>query len=102
MVAGALALATTEARADETVLQQMPAGYIVAPFENHSPSKSLDWQASALAMTIAEKLEAHPALRAAYGPAALDGIDYAFDPEKLARRAVDAGAKWVFAGGFAR
>lgn len=102
LVGGALALATAPARGDETVLQQQPAGYIVAPFENHSPSKSLDWQASALAVTVAEKLEAHPALRAAYGPAVLEGIDYAFDPEKLARRAVDAGAKWVVAGGFAR
>jgi Flp pilus assembly protein TadD len=103
MIGGALVVAAAaRAHADETVLQQLPAGYIVAPFENHSPSKSLDWEASALAMTVAEKLEAHPALRAAYGPTVLEGIDYAFDPEKLARRAVDAGAKWVFAGGFAR
>lgn len=94
--------ATARARGDETVLQQLPAGYIVAPFENHSPSRSLDWEASALAVTIAEKLEAHPMLRAAYGPAVVDGMSYAFDPEKLARRAHDAGAKWVFAGGFGR
>lgn len=85
-----------------TVLQQLPAGYIVVPFENHSPVKSLDWQASALAITVAEKLEAHPALRPAYGPAILDGLDYAFDPEKVARRAREVGARWVFAGGFAR
>jgi tetratricopeptide (TPR) repeat protein len=77
-------------------------GYIVVPFENHSPVKQLDWQSSALAVTIAEKLETHPLLRPAYGPAVLDGIGYAFDPEKVARRAVDGGAKWVFAGGFSR
>ena len=101
-----LAMAPAARARDEapttTVLQQLPAGYIVVPFENHSPVKSLDWQASALAITVAEKLEAHPALRPAYGPAILDGLDYAFDPEKVARRAREVGARWVFAGGFAR
>jgi len=96
------ATATAARAADETVLTQMPAGYIVVPFENHSPVKQLDWQASALAVTIAEKLEGIPALRPAYNAAILDGLDYAFDPEKIARRAHDAGARWVFAGGFAR
>jgi Flp pilus assembly protein TadD len=100
-----LALVASSAQArrmDEVTLQQMPAGYIVAPFENHSPVKQLDWQSSAVAVTIAEKLESNPALRPAYGPAILDGFDYAFDAEKVARRAHDAGARWVFAGGFAR
>ena len=55
------ARARDEAPTTTTVLQQLPAGYIVVPFENHSPVKSLDWQASALAITVAEKLEAHPA-----------------------------------------
>ena len=68
------ARARDEAAPTTTVLQQLPAGYIVVPFENHSPVKSLDWQASALAVTIAEKLEAHPALRPAYGAAILDGL----------------------------
>jgi Flp pilus assembly protein TadD len=81
---------------------QPPPGYIVVPFENKSPVKALDWQASALAMTVAEKLEVHPGLRPAYGPAVLDGLDASFDPEKVARRARDLGAKWVFAGSFSR
>src|SRR5262249_1154111 len=89
-------------RMDEVTLTQMPAGYIVAPFENHSPVKNLDWQPPAIAVTIAEKLEGHSSLRPAYGPAILDGFDYAFDAEKVARRAQQAGARWVFAGGFAR
>jgi hypothetical protein len=97
-----IALSSTARAADETVLQALPAGYIVVPFENHSPVKQLDWQASALAVTVAEKLESHPALRPAYPAAILDGLDYAFDPEKVARRAHDVGARWVFAGGFAR
>ena len=102
LAVGAIALAAT-ARAEETTTHEpQPAGYIVVPFENHSPVKQLDWQASALAVTVAEKLESHPALRPAYGAAVLDGLDYVFDPEKIARRAHDAGARWVFAGGFAR
>ncbi|MDB4969238.1 MAG: Tetratricopeptide 2 repeat protein [Myxococcales bacterium] len=94
--------ATAGARADETVLTAMPSGYIVAPFENRSPVKALDWQTSALAATLAEKLESHAGLRPAYGPSILDGMDYAFDAEKVARRARDSGARWVFAGSFAR
>jgi len=69
-----IALSSTAYAADET-LQAMPAGYIVVPFENHSPVKSLDWQSSALAVTVAEKLESHPALRPAYNAAILDGLD---------------------------
>src|SRR5947208_13716524 len=29
-------------------------GYLVAPFENESPVKALDWMSSALAITVAE------------------------------------------------
>lgn len=97
-----LALASTASAQKEAAPRAMPPGYIVVPFENHSPVKALDWQASALAVTAAEKLEAYPGLRPAYGPAVLDGLAYAFDPEKIARRAVDVGARWVLGGGFAR
>jgi Flp pilus assembly protein TadD len=76
--------------------------YLVVPFENASPVAALDWMASALALTLAEKLEAHPGLRPVYGPPVLDGLGKAFDPEKVARHARDLGAKWVFAGSFAR
>jgi Flp pilus assembly protein TadD len=64
--------------------------------------RALDWQTSALAMTVAEKLEAHPGLRPAYGPAVLDGMSYAFDAPSIARRAREAGARYVFGGSFAR
>jgi tetratricopeptide (TPR) repeat protein len=77
-------------------------GYAVAPFENTSPVKTLDWMCSALAITVAEKLEALPNLRPTYGPAVLDGFSYAFDPEKVARRAHDLGAKWVIGGAVGR
>jgi Flp pilus assembly protein TadD len=101
----AVVFSSTRAGADEPSQaspEPLREGYIVVPFENHSPVKQLDWQSSALALTVAEKLEGLANLRPAYGPGILDGIGYAFDPEKVARRAVDAGAKWVFAGGFAR
>jgi tetratricopeptide (TPR) repeat protein len=84
------------------VLADMPDAYIVAPFHNASPVKQLDWMSGALAVTVAEKLEALQSMRPGYGPAVLDGMDASFDPEKVARRAHDAGAKWVFTGRFAR
>ncbi|MFI5289670.1 MAG: tetratricopeptide repeat protein, partial [Polyangia bacterium] len=98
LAAGALAIWVSPARADE----DLPAAYLVAPFQNASPVKQLDWMSSALAVTVAEKLEALPALRPVYGPKVLDGFEKAFDPEEVARRAHDAGAKWVFSGEFAR
>ncbi len=93
---GGVARGTTPMPAD------LPEPYIVAPFENNSPVKSLDWMSPALALTIAEKLESHPSLRPMYGPGVIDGFDKAFDPEKIARRAKDAGARWVFGGAFSR
>ncbi len=78
------------------------APYIVAPFENSSPVAALDWMSTALAVTLAEKLEAHPALRPVYGTGIVDGFGKAFDPEKVAQRAHDLGAKWVFGGAFSR
>ena len=85
-----------------SILADLPDGYIVAPFENASPVKQLDWMSSALAVTVAEKLEALPGLRPTYGAKTLEGFENKFDPEKVARRAHDAGAKWVFAGSFSR
>jgi Flp pilus assembly protein TadD len=78
------------------------APYIVAPFENQSPVAALDWMSSALAISLAEKLEAHPALRPVYGTAIIDGFPKGFDAEKVAQRAFDLGAKWVFSGSFSR
>jgi tetratricopeptide (TPR) repeat protein len=80
----------------------LPEPYIVAPFENASPVKQLDWMSLALAVTVAEKLESHPQLRPMYGPQVIDGFDKAFDPERVARRAKDLGARWVFSGAYAR
>jgi Flp pilus assembly protein TadD len=78
------------------------APYIVAPFENASPVAALDWMSTALAITLAEKLEAHPSLRPVYGGAIVDGFEKAFDPEKVAQKAHDLGARWVFGGAFSR
>src|SRR4051812_42789132 len=49
--------------------------YVVAPFENTSPVKQLDWMSSALAMTVAEKLEALQQVRPAYGAQIIDGYE---------------------------
>lgn len=84
------------------VLGDLPDAYIVAPFQNTSPVKQLDWMASAFAVTVAEKLEAVPSVRPAYGPGVIDGMPLAFDAEKVARRAHDAGAKWVITGTYNR
>jgi len=107
LTAGALALCGAtfacvgDARATP-LPADLPEPYIVAPFENASPVKQLDWMSPALAVTVAEKLEAHPSLRPMYGPQVLDGFDKTFDPEKIARRAKDLGARWVFSGAFSR
>ncbi len=79
-----------------------PDGYLVTPFENASPVKALDWMSPALATTVAEKLEVHPALRPVYGPSILDGMAPPLDLAKVAARAKEAGARWVFGGAFGR
>ena len=84
------------------VLGDLPDGYVVAPFENASPVKQLDWMSSALAVTIAEKLEVLQNVRPAYGAQIIDGFEKAFDVDKVARRANDLGAKWVVSGAFSR
>jgi Flp pilus assembly protein TadD len=83
-------------------LAEAPDGYVVAPFENASPVKQLDWMSSALALTVAEKLEALTNVRPAYGEKVIDGYDRGFDVDKVAKRARDQGAKWVVTGAFAR
>jgi Flp pilus assembly protein TadD len=81
---------------------QETAPYIVVPLENASPVAALDWMSTALAITMAEKLEAHPALRPVYGGGVVDGFGKAFDAERIAQKAHDVGAKWVFGGSFSR
>lgn len=93
----------TPARAwGSAVLGERPEAYVVVPFENMTNVKNLDWMTSAIAVTVAEKLEAVPSLRPAYGAAVLDGFEPVWDEAKVARRAAEAGAKWVVAGSFER
>ena len=84
------------------VIGDLAESYVVAPFENSSPVKQLDWMSSALAVTVAEKLEALTQIRPAYGAQVIDGYERTFDVVKVARRARDQGAKWVVTGSFAR
>jgi hypothetical protein len=46
----------------------LPDAYLVLPFENASGVKNLDWMRAGLPAALAEKIEAHPGLRPAYGP----------------------------------
>jgi tetratricopeptide (TPR) repeat protein len=98
-LASGLPRARAEAEEDH---HPLPDGYLVAPFENRSPVAALDWMSSALATTVAEKLEVHPALRPVYSAEILEGFPLAFDAAAVAGRASDRGARWVFAGSFAR
>jgi Flp pilus assembly protein TadD len=104
----AIAMLITVAGGAAGAREQVPedpqdtAPYLVAPFENASPVASLDWMSTALAVTLAEKLEAHPSLRPVYGGAILDGFEKAFVPQKIAQKAHDLGARWVFSGSFSR
>src|SRR4051812_27592751 len=59
-----------------------PEGFLVAPFQNESNVKSLDWMASSLAITVAEKLEAVGRLRPVYGPGVLDGWETRMEEPK--------------------
>ncbi len=77
-------------------------GYLVVPFENEAAIRSLDWMAPALAVTLAEQLEAQPGLQPAYGSSILEGFGAKFDSLRIADRARDLGARWVVSGGFAR
>lgn len=77
-------------------------GYLVAPLVNESGVAGLDWMGSALAMTLAERLESLPALRPAYGATVLAGWPAAFDEAEALRRAQAARARWVIAGSYAR
>jgi Flp pilus assembly protein TadD len=78
------------------------APFMVLPFDNASPVAALDWMSSALAVTVAEKLESHPSLRPVYPSGILDGLTPKMDPEAIAQRAHDLGAKWVVGGSFSR
>jgi tetratricopeptide (TPR) repeat protein len=80
----------------------LPEGYVVAPFENASTVKSLDWMASALAVTTAEKLEGMGGIRPVYGASILEGWPAKLDGAKAAERARDAGARWLLTGSFSR
>jgi Flp pilus assembly protein TadD len=98
----AVTFSSTISTAGEGDRISLPEGYLVVPFENDSTLKALDWMASALAVMTAEKLEVLPGLRPAYGPGILSGLPTSLEPDKVAARARELGAKWVVGGRFSR
>jgi tetratricopeptide (TPR) repeat protein len=91
------------AQAAQDDAEPVPDGYVVAPFQYDGGTvlRGLEWMA-ALAVPLAEKIEAVPSLRPAYGPGVIDWTTGAFDADKIAKRARDLGARWVISGSYAR
>ena len=75
-----------------------PARFAVAPFENHSNVKALDWLIAGAPFEIAEKSENVLGLAAAGGPLAVPGAAVESDPIAVAAFARDTGATYVITG----
>src|SRR5438094_9227045 len=84
--AGAAAL-PCGARANEPVVES----YLVLPFENKKGNAELDPYSGALAHALAERLEAHPLLRPAFGAAVLPDVRPPVGDEQAAELARTAG-----------
>jgi tetratricopeptide (TPR) repeat protein len=78
-----------------------PDGYLVLPFVNGSGVAGLEWMRVGLAATLAEKLEAHPGLRATYGELVVPEPGEV-DAAGVAAAARQGGARWVFTAKFRR
>jgi len=107
-VALALAAASIPARADTLTLEptgipdvpkKPPAPYAVMPFENRSGVLGLDWMSAAVPFMLAEKAEAHQAIRPTYGALVLPSSAPVFpSAENVAAFAAREGAVWVWTG----
>ncbi|MBI4510080.1 MAG: tetratricopeptide repeat protein, partial [Deltaproteobacteria bacterium] len=94
----------TLAHSSPDIPKTLPDGYLVLPFENQSGVTGLDWMRAALPAALAEKLEAHPALRPTHGPMILPPGPPLSEvtEEEVRKRGSQADAKWVFTGAFSR
>lgn len=76
-----------------------PEPYAVMPFENRSEVLGIDWMSAAVPFVLAEKAEAHPAIRPAYGSLVLpNAAPVVASPENVAAFAKEQGAVWVWTG----
>ncbi len=90
--------ATSENATDVPPYAAGPARFAVAPFENHSNVKALDWLIAGAPFEIAEKAENVLGLAAAGGPLAVPGAAVESDPVSVAAYARDTGATYVITG----
>jgi tetratricopeptide (TPR) repeat protein len=84
--------------------KDMPPGFVVAPFENPGKLPTIEWMRVGLAVAVAEKLEAVPALRPLGGELfiPLGGGPATLDAAGLAAWAPARRARFVFTGAVAR
>ena len=75
-----------------------PARFAVAPFENHSTVKALDWLIAGAPFEIAEKSENVLGLAATGGPLAVPRSAVESDPIAVAAYARETGATYVITG----
>ena len=75
-----------------------PARFAVAPFENHSNVRALDWLIAGAPFEIAEKSQNILGLAAAGGPLAVPGTIVESDPISVAAYAQQTGATYVITG----
>lgn len=82
----------------------IPHAYVAIPFVNTAKIGSLEWMRAGLPGALVEKLEAHPALRPAYGPMLLSPgpPPETIDAVHVAEVAARMGARYVWTGAFAR
>lgn len=103
LLASAPALAQPKPEAARPDAGPTIEGYLVFPFENLNRAAALNPYVTALAMSLAERLEGHPRLRPTYGDAVLPlPVRVPADADEAARVAYGSGARWAFLGSFER
>jgi Flp pilus assembly protein TadD len=101
---GVALLAAVAGPARPARAQDSAPGYLVVPFENRSPSKSMEWLRVAVPFMIGENLEGHPGMRAVYDELVLlpGSPPEAGDPAAIGNLAASRSASLVWTGSVER